>query len=37
VLIDEENRIRGYYNIMEREETDRLVLELRILQSKQND
>jgi hypothetical protein len=37
VLIDEENKIRGYYNIMEREETDRLILELRILQSKQND
>lgn len=37
VLIDEQNKIRGYYNIMEREETDRLILELRILQSKQND
>ena len=33
VLIDEENRIRGYYNILEREETDRLILELRILQT----
>lgn len=33
VLIDEENKIRGYYNILEREETDRLILELRILKS----
>lgn len=31
VLVDKENRIRGYYNILEREETDRLILELRIL------
>jgi protein SCO1 len=37
VLVDAENKIRGYYNIMEREETDRLILELRILQSKEND
>jgi len=34
VLLDELNRIRGYYNILEREETDRLILELRILDSK---
>jgi len=34
VLVDEENKIRGYYNILEREETDRLILELRILNSK---
>lgn len=34
VLVDEENKIRGYYNILEREETDRLILELRILDSK---
>lgn len=33
VLIDKENRIRGYYNILEREETDRLILELRILKT----
>jgi len=33
VLVDEENKIRGYYNILEREETDRLILELRILKS----
>lgn len=33
VLVDAKNRIRGYYNIMEREETDRLILELRILQT----
>ena len=32
VLLDTDNRIRGYYNIMEREETDRLIVELRILQ-----
>lgn len=37
VLVDAENQIRGYYNILEREETDRLILELRILQSKEND
>lgn len=35
VLVDEQNRIRGYYNILEREETDRLILELRILKSMQ--
>lgn len=34
VLVDEQNRIRGYYNILERDETDRLILELRILKSK---
>ncbi|MGW8123505.1 hypothetical protein ACV07N_12665 [Roseivirga echinicomitans] len=33
VLVDAKNQIRGYYNIMEREETDRLILELRILQT----
>lgn len=31
VLVDSENRIRGYYNIMEREETDRLIDEIGIL------
>ena len=31
VLVDATRRIRGYYNIMEREETDRLILELKIL------
>lgn len=34
VLVDDRNRIRGYYNILERDETDRLILELRILKSK---
>ncbi len=34
VLVDDENKIRGYYNILERDETDRLILELRILNSK---
>ena len=33
ILVDAKNRIRGYYNIMEREETDRLILEIRILQT----
>ena len=33
ILVDAKNRIRGYYNIMEREETDRLILEVRILQT----
>jgi len=33
VLVDKKNRIRGYYNILEREETDRLILELRILKT----
>lgn len=33
VLIDKQNRIRGYYNITDREETDRLILELRILKT----
>lgn len=33
VLVDKQNRIRGYYNITEREETDRLILELRILKT----
>lgn len=38
VLVDKQNRIRGYYNIIEREETDRLILELRILKTEeQND
>ncbi len=31
VLIDSEDRIRGYFNIMERSETDRLIDELGIL------
>ena len=31
VLIDSKDRIRGYYNIMERDETDRLIAELGIL------
>lgn len=31
VLIDSKDRIRGYYNIMEREETDRLISELGVL------
>ena len=31
VLVDSKNRIRGYYNIMEREETDRLIAEVSIL------
>jgi protein SCO1/2 len=33
VLVDKQNRIRGYYNITERDETDRLILELRILKT----
>lgn len=33
VLVDKQNRIRGYYNIAERDETDRLILELRILKT----
>ena len=33
ILVDKQNRIRGYYNITEREETDRLILELRILKT----
>jgi len=35
VLIDKANRIRGYYNILERDETDRLILELRILRTEE--
>ena len=35
VLVDKQNRIRGYYNIIEREETDRLILELRILKTEE--
>lgn len=31
VLIDSKNRIRGYFNIMERSETDRLIDELGVL------
>lgn len=31
VLVDSKNRIRGYYNIMEREETDRLIAEVSVL------
>ncbi len=33
VLIDRQGRIRGYYNILERDETDRLIAELRILKA----
>ena len=33
VLVDADRRIRGYYNINEREDTDRLILELKILLS----
>jgi len=33
VLVDKQNKNRGYYNITEREETDRLILELRILKT----
>jgi len=33
ILVDKQNRIRGYYNITERDETDRLILELRILKT----
>lgn len=33
VLVDQQKRIRGYYNILERSETDRLILELRILKT----
>ena len=33
VLLDKENKVRGYYNITERDETDRLILELRILKT----
>lgn len=36
VLVDKQNRIRGYYNIIEREETDRLILELRILKTEED-
>ena len=35
VLIDKKNRIRGYYNVLERDETDRLILELRILKTEE--
>ena len=35
VLVDQQKRIRGYYNILERSETDRLILELRILKTEQ--
>jgi len=34
VLVDKEERIRGYYDISDREETDRLIVELKILISK---
>ena len=33
ILVDKKNRIRGYYNIAVRDETDRLILELRILKT----
>ena len=36
ILVDDQNRIRGYYNILERDEMDRLILELRILKSNKN-
>ncbi len=35
VLIDTKNRIRGYYNILERDETDRLILEIKILNTEE--
>lgn len=31
VLVDSERRIRGYYNVMDLEEVDRLVIEMKIL------
>lgn len=34
VLLDEKNRIRGYYNGYETKEVDRLILEIRVLLSK---
>jgi hypothetical protein len=34
VLIDDKNRIRGYYNGYETKEVDRLILEIRVLLSK---
>ena len=34
VLVDNQERIRGYYDIMDREETDRLIVELKILIAK---
>lgn len=34
VLLDEQNRIRGYYNGYETKEVDRLILEIRVLLSK---
>lgn len=33
ILVDKQNRIRGYFNITDRDETDRLILELRILKT----
>ncbi len=35
VLVDKEEQIRGYYDISDREETDRLILELKILLSQE--
>lgn len=35
VIVDRQRRIRGYYNILERKETDRLILELRILKTEE--
>ncbi len=35
VLVDKEERIRGYFDITDREETDRLILELKILLSQE--
>lgn len=34
VLVDKLNRIRGYYNVNDRDESDRLILELKILLKK---
>lgn len=34
VLIDSENRIRGYYSPNTREETDRMIVEMKILLKK---
>jgi len=31
VLVDKENRIRGYYNLLKREQTDSLIIETKIL------
>jgi hypothetical protein len=31
VLVDNQEQIRGYYDITDREETDRLIVEIKIL------